>query len=295
MADFKNKIGLIVDEGADLTQELIQKYRITVVPFKIDLGEMANLSGSIYQKIREAEKRGMKSFVKTSQPSVGDFLSAFNEKFKSFERVICITITSKHSGTFNSALQAKKFLTKDNQERVFIIDSLSLSVAEGLLVLAAADLIERGLRNEDVFKELQKKELQKMVGEIKVAFVLEDPKWIAASGRIPGFLASWISKMQKIGIRPILGLKNGTIKAIGIKWGVKDMASALFKEFNSKASKDKLTKIAISHADNLEEMKKLKKMVEERGKGEIILINIIGNVLGGLAGPGALAIAWHQE
>jgi len=288
MADFKNKIGLIVDEGADLTQELIQKYRITVVPFKIDLGEMANLSGNIYQKIRGAEKRGMKSFVKTSQPSVGDFLSAFNEKFKSFERVICITITSKHSGTFNSALQAKKFLAKDNQERVFIVDSLGLSVAEGLLVLAAADLIEKGLGNEDVFKELQK-----MVREIKVAFVLEDPKWVAASGRIPRFLASWISKMQKIGIRPILGLKNGTIKAIGIKWGVKDMASALFKEFNSKASKDKLTKIAISHADNLEEMKKLKKMVEERGGGEIILINIIGNVLGGLAGPGALAIAWH--
>lgn len=288
MADFKNKIGLIVDEGADLTQELIQKYRITVVPFKIDLGEMANLSGNIYQKIRGAEKRGMKSFVKTSQPSVGDFLSAFNEKFKSFERVICITITSKHSGTFNSALQAKKFLAKDNQERVFIVDSLGLSVAEGLLVLAAADLIEKGLGNEDVFKELQK-----MVREIKVAFVLEDPKWVAASGRIPRFLASWISKMQRIGIRPILGLKNGTIKAIGIKWGVKDMASALFKEFNSKASKDKLTKIAISHADNLEEMKKLKKMVEERGGGEIILINIIGNVLGGLAGPGALAIAWH--
>lgn len=288
MADFKNKMGLIIDEGADLTPELVQKYRITVVPFKIELGKMANLSGTIYQRIREAEKRGIKSFVKTSQPPVGDFLSAFNEKLKSFEKVICITITSKHSGTFNSALQAKKFLTKDNQERVFIVDSLSLSVAEGLLVLEAAALIEKYLGSEDVFKELQK-----LIKEVRVAFVLEDPKWIAASGRIPRFLAGWISKMQKIGIRPILGLKNGTIKAIGIKAGVKDMASALFKEFDSKVSKEKLTKIAISHADNLEEMEKLKKMLEERGKGEIILINVIGNVLGGLSGPGALAIAWH--
>jgi fatty acid-binding protein DegV len=72
--NLKQKIGIVADEGGDLPEELIKKHNISIVPFKVDLGEMKDLPGNIYQRIREAEKRGLKSFVKTSQPSPGDFL-----------------------------------------------------------------------------------------------------------------------------------------------------------------------------------------------------------------------------
>jgi len=111
-----NKIGLVVDEAADLPKEIIEKYQMAVVPVKMDWPDLENLPGeNTFQKMREAEKRGIKSFGKTSQPSPKDFLDVLRRQFERFEELICITITSMHSGTYNSACQAKSFLELEKQ------------------------------------------------------------------------------------------------------------------------------------------------------------------------------------
>jgi fatty acid-binding protein DegV len=123
------------------------------------------------------------------------------------------------------------------------------------------------------------------------------PKWLASSGRISHFLASWLERMQKIGIRPLLGTKEGKIKPIGIKRGAKDVATALFKEFKAKISKftkNKKIKVAITHADNSKEAEKLRKMLSLIENCEIVFVNLLGNVLGGLAGPGTVTLAWQE-
>jgi len=74
------KIGLVVDEGADLPKEIIEKNQIATVPIKMDWPDVENLPGeNTFQKMREAEKRGIKSFGKTSQPSPKDFLDSFKK------------------------------------------------------------------------------------------------------------------------------------------------------------------------------------------------------------------------
>lgn len=284
------KIGLIVDEGADLPNELIEKHKISIVPFKVDFGKLAEFPGNIYEKMKEAEKRKIKAYIKTSQPSPGDFLAAFKEKLKEFEEIICITITSKHSGTYNSALQAKNFL--EEKEKIHVVDSLSGSAGQGLIVLKAASLIERGFKIKEILENLKKS-----IPKTHLIFVLKDPERLEASGRIPHIFASFLRAMQKIGIKLLLGIRNGKIKPIGIKKGVKDIASALFEEFEVKISKlkpDKIIKVAITHAQNLKEAMKLKEMIEKIKNTEISFINLIGNILGGLAGPGAIALAWQE-
>jgi len=289
MIKSKEKIGIVADEGSDLPPALIEKHKISLVPFKIELGKLAQFPGNIYQKIREAEKRKLKIFAKTSQPSPGDFLKVFREKLKDFERIICITITSKHSGTFNSATQAKNFLKE--KEKVYVVDSLSGSSGEGLIILKAAELIKKSLKVEEILKRLKE-----AISKTHLIFMVEHPKWLASSGRISNFLASWLEKMQKIGIRPLLGTKEGKIKPIGIKRGVKDVATALFKEFKEKISKfkEEKIKVAITHADNLEEAEKLREMIRVIRNCEIIFSNLLGNVLGSLAGPGTLTLAWQE-
>jgi DegV family protein with EDD domain len=285
----KQKIGLVCDEGGDLPKEIIEKYKISIVPFKVEFGELAKFPENIYQKIREAEKRKIKAFIKTSQPSPGDFLSTFKEKLEDFEEIICITITSKHSGTFNSALQARNFLEK--REKIHVFDSLSGSAGQGLIILKAVSLIEKELKIEEILENLKKS-----VSKTHLIFMLQDPERLEASGRLPHILASWLRAMQKIGIRPLMGIKDGKIKPIGIKKGVKDIATALFKEFETKISKveNKIVEVAITHADNLKEAEKLKEMIEKIKNCEIIFVNLIGNILGGLAGPGAIALAWQE-
>jgi DegV family protein with EDD domain len=289
--NFKQKIGIVADEGGDLPEELIKKHNISIVPFKVDLGEMKDLAGNIYQRIREAEKRGLKSFVKTSQPSPGDFLKAFREKLKEFEEIICITVTSKHSGTFNSALQAREYLAE--KEKIHVVDSMSVSGGEGLIILKAVSLIRSGLKINEILEKLKQSVLK-----TNLIFVLESPKWAVASGRIPKVLGALLERMQNFGFYPVLTLKKGKIGLSSIRKGVKDLSSALFEEFKSKILKEKIDseiKTAITHADNEKEAKKLEDLILKVKNCKIEFKNIIGNIVGGLSGPGAVALAWQTE
>jgi len=307
MNNFK-KIGLIVDEGADLPKEIIEKNQIEIVPFKLDWPEVKELPGeNIYQKMEEAEKRGMKTFGKTSQPSPKDFLDAFKKQLERFEKLICITITSKHSGTFNSAIQAKSFLDSNppttlpasgwahKKEKVFIIDSLNLSGGEGILVLKAIDLIKGGKNKiEEILKDLEI-----FRPKIHLWFSLKDPKWAEASGRISHLIANLIRGMAKVGVYPLIGLKNGEIKLMGIKRGVRDVKEALFKELEEKTRKLRAQKrkiiVVITHADNLNEAQKLKEIIEAKLAGvEVVFLNLVNGIVGALAGPDALCLAWSE-
>jgi len=291
-----NKIGLVVDEGADLPQEIIEKHQMAVIPVKMDWPDLENLPGeNTFQKMREAEKRGIKSFGKTSQPSPKDFLDAFKKQLERFDKILCITLTSKLSGTYNSANQARGILGQEDQKRVFIIDSLNATCGEGLLVFKAIDLIESGKKTEEIVKELEK-----FIPQVYLYAILEDPKWIEALGRISHTLANWVRRMQKIGFRPILGIKKGVMKPIGIKAGAKDIPTALFYQFEAKTKKlrnqNKKIRVAITHGDDIEGAQRLKEMIEKELEGtEVAFVNLIDNVLAVLAGPDALILAWCES
>ena len=288
-------MGLVVDEGADLPQEIIEKYQMAVVPVKMEWPDIENLPGeNTFQKMREAEKRGIKSFGKTSQPSPKDFLDAFTKQFEKFDKIICITLTSKLSGTYNSAIQAKDLLEPEQKERIFVVDTLNITCGEALLVLKAIDLINEGEDVEEIIKELEK-----LIPRVRLYGMLEEIKWLEASGRISHTLANWVRRMQKIGFRPIIGIKKGVIKAIGIKAGAKDIPTALFHQFEAKTkqfrNQGKKIRVAITHGDNLKGAQRLKEMIKKELEGtEVAFINLIDNVLGVLVGPDTLILAWCE-
>ena len=118
------KIGIITDEAADLLKDIIGKHQIAIVPVKLDWPEIENLPGeNTFQKMRELEKRGIKSFGKTSQPSPKDFLDKYKYQLERFDKILCIILTSKLSGTYNSAIQAKKFFRARLQPTHLILPS----------------------------------------------------------------------------------------------------------------------------------------------------------------------------
>jgi DegV family protein with EDD domain len=269
---------------------------MAVVPVKMDWPDLENLPGeNTFQKMREAEKRGIKSFGKTSQPSPKDFLEAFKKQLERFDKIICITLTSKLSGTYNSANQAKNILPPEDQKRVFIVDSLNASCGEALSDLKAIDLIEQGKGIEEIVKELEK-----FISQVYLYVILEGPKWIESSGRISSTIANWFRRMQKIGVRPILGFKKGLIKPIGIKAGAKDIPIALLRQLEAKTKKlrnqGKKIRVAITHGDNPEGAQRLKEMIEKELKGvEVAFINLVDDVLGVLVGPDAFVLAWSER
>jgi len=287
-----DKIGLVTDEGVDFTPELIKQHQIEVVNFQMDWPDLEKLPGeNTFQKMRELEKRGIKSFGKTSQPSPKAFLDAYKKQLEKFEKVLCMTITSKLSGTYNSAIQAKNILGGD---RVEIVDSLNATCGEGLLALKAIDEINQGKDIKEIIQALEKN-----TPKIHLYGFVADPKWLEASGRISHAITVWIKNMQKIGVRPVLGVKKGLIKPIGLKSRAKDLPAALFDQLKRKTEKErkkgKKIRVAITHGDNLKETQILKEMIEKEFKEiKISFVNLIDNVLGILVGPDALVLAWME-
>ena len=291
----KTSVGLVVDEGADLPKEIIEKNQIATIPIKMDWPDIENLPGeNTFQKMREAEKRGIKGFGKTSQPSPKDFLDSFKKQLEKFDKIFCLALTSKLSGTYNSAIQAKDLLEPEQKERIFVVDTLNITCGEALLVLKAIDLINEGEDVEEIIKELEK-----LIPRVRLYGMLEEIKWLEASGRISHTLANWVRRMQKIGFRPIIGIKKGVIKAIGIKAGAKDIPTALFHQFEAKTkqfrNRGKKIRVAITHGDNFEGAQRLKELIEKNLKNtEVVFINLIDNVLGVLVGPDTLILAWCE-
>ncbi|MDK2949328.1 MAG: fatty acid kinase fatty acid binding subunit [Patescibacteria group bacterium] len=285
------KIGLVADEAFDLPQEIIEKYKIGVAKFKVDLQELKDLPGNIYQKTREAEKRRISSTVKTSQPSINDFLNVFKEKLNEFEEIFCVTISSKISGTYNSAVQAKKFLQKELQDKVHVIDSLNGSAGEGLVALEIIELIKDNLNSQEINNKIEE-------SKTKLLGVYHDPKWLEASGRFPRFVPAIMQRVEKMSIKPIIGMKNGKLSVTGIKRNITDLSSALFEEFEkaTRVARENGKKIVvgITHADDISQAEKLKEMVLSLKNTKVAFINLTCFPIGGHIGPNSLILAWQE-
>lgn len=284
------KIGLIVGETASLPEKIIGKYQIRVIPYIVDWPEGKDLPGeNIFQKMRIANKRGIRG-PKTSQPSPALFQKAFKEELEKSEKIICITLSSGVSGGYNSALQGKKMLSVKEQERIYVIDSLNATAGEGLLTLKAQELIERGEDIEEIIEQLKE-----FIPKIHLIGMIKDPKWLEANGRITPALASLLRQIQKIGLRPLIGLKKGVVKPVALKMRAKDVPTALLKELRKEAGNRKI-KIAITHADNLEEAQKLKEMIVKKVKNaEIVFLSLMDPIIGVHAGPGTLVLSWFES
>ena len=287
----KVSIGIVTEDVTILLPEILERYQIELVYAKYDWPPEKDLPGeNIYQKMKEADKRGIKTFVKTSQPSPKAYLDAFKKQLERFDKVLCITISSKISGCYNSACQAKEMLSEKEKERIYILDSLNAAAGEALLVLKAIELIQGQREISEIIEKLRN-----LIPQTHLYLILEDPKWIAAIGRITKSQANWVRRMKKLRLHPIMEFKNGVIGKGGIVFA-QSAEEAIFKKILKESKKlikqGKRIRVVICHADNLEGAKELKKMVEEKMNAEVPFLNLAPSLIGAATGPGTLIIGW---
>lgn len=287
----ENSIGLVVEETCDIPEKIIDKYQIGFVHHKIDWDLGEKLKGeNIYQKMRNAEKKKIKQLPKTSQASPKNFLDVYKktlERLPKNGRIISIVISSKLSGAFNSAKQAERLL---GNGKVKVIDSLNVSAGLALLILRAIELAQEHREVDEIIKELKKE-----ISNIFLYGALEDPRWLEAGGRMSASQAKWARRMAKIGVRPLITVKDGKIDKGGIVVGSRDLATAVFKKVKSTSSKarksGKKIRVVINHCDNEPQAEKLKKLLKEIG-AEITYVNLVSPIIGAHIGPGSLIAAW---
>lgn len=282
-------IGLVTDETADLPPKIVERYQIAVVPYKVDWPEGERLAGeNLYQKMKEAERKGIRKLPRTSQPSPKEFLEAYQRQLKKFERVLCIPLFSKVSGAYNSAVQAASML-KD-PSRVYVFDSLQASAGQALLVLKAIELIQEKRKMEEIISELKR-----ILPSIVIYGFLEDPAWLEWGGRINHFQANWLRRSQRWHFYPFLEFKKGVLNPMGGIVRAKDLPEAVFKliEKRSRKFREKggRIRIVISHCDNPKSAQELRERLKKI-KAEIPFVVLTDRPLSVHTGPGSLIAAW---
>ncbi len=285
----KKPLGLVVDEIADLPEEIVEKYKIFQVPFttRFPDREIVRSKEEIYNKIREALKTG-RPLPTTSAPSFQEFLNIYQEALTKFEKILVITVSAKLSGAYSSARIARSIFKKPTKLNIYVFDCNTAEVGEGLVALFAQKLISRGKKLNDVVEELKE-----FCPKVTLIGCLDDFRYVVRGGRLklPKILVGLIYFIQKIGIRVLAGLKNGKVKLFGISLG-RDVARILAKKIEEQR-KGKRIMVAIAHADNFKVAKQLEKELKKKPDIEIAFISSISSVVGTHTGPGSILVAFH--
>jgi DegV family protein with EDD domain len=201
-----------------------------------------------------------------------------------------LTLTSKISGCYNSAIQAREMLEEKERERVFVFDTLHGAAGQALFVLRAIELIQEQREIEEIIEELKK-----LIPKTQTYIIFADPKGPEFIGRITKSQANWIRRMKKMGIQPVMKIKNGILTEGGMVFA-KDEPEALFKKIKKESEKNrksgKKIRVVINHADNLEGAKKLKGLLKEIGV-EVSFISEGPPIVCAVTGPGTLIAAWQ--
>lgn len=228
---------IISDGSCDLPVEMTEEKNIKVVPFYVSFDD------EHYQK--EIEEIGIRDFYqqmvdkkgvypKSSMPSAQDYADVFIPYVKQGLSIICICITTKFSGSLQSAMNAKSLVLEEYpQAKITVIDSTMDTVLQGLYVLEAVKLRDGGYSYEDAVKRLEE-----IKGTGRIFFTVGDMEYLKHGGRI-GKVSAVAGSV--LGIRPVITLKQGEIFPSGIGRGRKhttEKALKLLVEYLKDSGKD---------------------------------------------------------
>jgi acyl-phosphate glycerol 3-phosphate acyltransferase len=285
----KESLGLVVDEIADLPKEFLEKHKIEEVPFtsKFPDGEIISSKKEIFSKMKEALAAG-RSLPTTSAPSFKEYLSAYQRALKNFKKILVITASSKLTGAYSSARIARSTYKKPAKLNIFVFDCFSGEVAEGLVCIKAQELISQGKKTEEIVEILKK-----FCPKVNLLFCIDDFRYVTKGGRVklPKILIKPVSLIQRIGVRPLIVLKNGKVRFSGVRFG-RDIPKILSEEVE-KQRRGKKIRVAIAHANNLKEATKLKKKLEKKSGIEVLFVSSVSAVVGTHTGSGVLLVAFH--
>jgi DegV family protein with EDD domain len=196
-------IKIVTDSTCNLSPEQLQRYDIRVAPISIQFGtetyeEDIDIDRDLfYRKIDE-----MGIIPTTSQPSPGRFADYYRELTDQGHSILSITITSKHSGTYQSAVLAKDMVPEADVE---VFDSLTISFGTGYMVLEAARAAEAGQSRESILKRLA--EIRDNMCLFLTPATL---KYLQMSGRVGRLATAFASLLD---IKPVIKLEDGLLEA----------------------------------------------------------------------------------
>lgn len=278
------KIHVVTDSGSDLSMEVRQRLAINVVPLTVQFGSDIYKDGEeISVSEFYAKLKAESEMPSTCQPSPADFVAMYEAIAQPGDTIISVHLSSKMSGTYQSAVLASTMLDSDIQVKV--VDSKSASMGLGLVAATAAQGVQAGKDLDEILADVQQ-----AVDRLQVYFVVDTLEYLKKNGRI-GLASALVGTM--LNIKPILTLVDGEVAPFEkIRGKVKALKRVreLVNQFKEKFP-DKSVRAALSHAVSPDEAAQIQEALAKilPVDGEV-LMGEIGPTIGVHTGPGVVAL-----
>jgi DegV family protein with EDD domain len=275
-------VKVVTDSTCDIPPKLMQDLDITVVPIYVVFGDK-----SYRDKLDISEDEFYDKLIHgpvhptTSIPTPRDFADVYNKLAEKTDEIISIHITSKESGTFNAAVMAKELVTK--KCRIEVIDSLTISMALGLLVVEAGRLAKAGASLDKIAESVRT-----AIPKVHLILMLDTLKYVVRGGRL-GKAYGLIGSALRV--KPLLTLKEGDLSLVGI---ARTKAKAVERLYEFVKGFSRVKEVAVSYTTAHDEAQAFVDRLKAAFPDVPLNLTRVGSSLGTHAGPGGMGVAVRE-
>ncbi len=278
------KTKIVVDSTADLMPEY--KSSVQTVPLTVRFGDTEYIDGLTIDNKRFYEMLVESDVLPTTSQATPDlFIKEFDKIKENGDSAVVITISSKLSGTYQSAVIAAA-----DYENIHVVDSGSVTLGSGILTELALRLADEGLEAKTIAEKLEEEKKN-----IVIVALVDTLEYLKKGGRISKSVAFASSVLN---IKPVLSLVDGEIKMLGKARGSKMGHNLLVEEIEKTGGVD-FGKPVILGYSGLSDALLLKYIEDSRhiwdGNLEKLKYTTIGSVIGTHVGPGAIGVAFFKK
>ena len=277
-------VKIIIDSTTDLIKEV--KDKVEVVPLTLRFGEEEFIDGvtidhkMFYEKLIESDV-----IPTTSQAAPSAFIPYFDKVKEDGDSAVVIAISSKLSGTYQSAC-----IASDGYDNIHIVDSGNVTIGAGVLVEYALSLVEQGLSAKEIADKLEE-----VKDKVIIVAMLDTLEYLKKGGRISAAVAFAGGVLN---IKPVVSVDKGVISMLGKARGSKQGNNLLAQEIEKAGGVDFDKPVLLGYTGLSDTL--LTKYVEDskemwsHAKTELNS-TVIGSVIGTHVGPGAVAVAFFKN
>lgn len=271
-------VKIVTDSLSDITSDLAEELGVTVVPLTVLFGHEQYLdrvtitTDEFYSRLINGD-----IWPTTTQPTPKAFADVYDELLGEADEILVITVSSKLSGTYQSAVGAINMTEKKG--RIEVIDSEKVAMGLGLIVISTARKANEGAGLDDLVKHVKN-----AINRSHFVVYFDTLTYLAKGGRI-GKAKELMGSV--LSIKQILTIKNGEMAPLTRKRSLAAGMDYLYQHVQSFA---KIEELAVEHTTTLGEADKLADRVKSLAPNKHIYRSTVSPVLGVYGGPGAIAV-----
>lgn len=276
---------IVTDSTSDLSPALLAKYGISMVPLTVHFGPESFLEGvqlstdDFWTKVQSSPFH-----PKTAQPAPGDFLQVFQRLHAEGHEILCVCISANLSGTMNSAQIAAQMLP---EAKITVVDTRSVTLGLGMMVIEAARLAEAGTPTADVVKRIDE-----IAGRMNILFTLDSLEFLQKNGRV-GKAASLLGGL--LGLKLILQVdREGVVAPADKVRGRSKVLPRALEMLQERVPAGRKVRMAILHANVPEQAQLWVDEVSKVWDVQEYWVGPIGAVVGTNAGPGTVGVVLYE-